>query len=177
MFDLGWGEMAVIAIVAILILGTKELPHAMKTLGRAVRKVREVSREFQGHIDEMVREAELDDVRKQLEDVKGKGITKALQEQVDPKGEFDIRLDPTEPDKPKTAAGKAAEANPGEAKPAAEMKSLPEPESKPAAEASPVSSETKPEPVPAGSGPAGEAPAGEALKTSRRKSSQKTGAS
>lgn len=177
MFDLGWGEMAVIALVAIIILGPKELPHALKTLGRAVRKVREVSREFQGHIDEMVREAELDDVRKQLEDVKGKGITKALQEQVDPKGEFDIRLDPTEPDKPKTAAGKVAEANPGEAKPAAETKSLPEPEAKPAAEASPVSSETKPEPVPAGSGPAGEAPAGEAPKTSRRKSSQKTGAS
>lgn len=171
MFDLGWGEMAVIALVAIIILGPKELPHALKTLGRAVRKVREVSREFQGHIDEMVREAELDDVRKQLEDVKGKGITKALQEQVDPKGEFDIRLDPTESDKPKAAAGKAAEANPGEAKPA-ETKSLPEPESKPAAEALPVSSETKPEPVPAGPGPAGEAP-----KTSRRKSSQKTGTS
>lgn len=176
MFDLGWGEMAVIALVAIIILGPKELPHALKTLGRAVRKVREVSREFQGHIDEMVREAELDDVRKQLEDVKGKGITKALQEQVDPKGEFDIRLDPTESDKPKAAAGKAAEAKPGESKPA-ETKSLPEPESKPAAEALPVSSETKAEPVPAGSGPAGEAPAGEAPKTSRRKSSQKTGAS
>jgi sec-independent protein translocase protein TatB len=176
MFDLGWGEMAVIALVAIIILGPKELPHALKTLGRAVRKVREVSREFQGHIDEMVRESELDDVRKQLEDVKGKGITRALQEQVDPKGEFDIRLDPTESDKPKAAAGKAAEAKPGEAKPG-ETKSLPEPESKPAAEALPVSSQTKAEPVPAASGPAGAPSTGEAPKTRRRKSTKKTGAS
>ena len=177
MFDLGWGEMAVIALVAIIILGPKELPHALKTLGRAIRKVREVSREFQGHVDEMVREAELDDVRKQLEDVKGKGITKALQEQVDPKGEFDIRLDPTETDKPKAADGKAAEAKSGEAKSGeskageskpGETKALPEP----AGEALPAPAETKAEPVPAGSGPAGEAP-----KTNRRKSTQKSDAS
>lgn len=159
MFDLGWGEMAVIALVAIIILGPKELPHALKTLGRAIRKVREVSREFQGHVDEMVREAELDDVRKQLEDVKGKGITKALQEQVDPKGEFDIRLDPTESDKPQSAESKAAEPQP------VETTALPEP----AAEAAPA------EPVPSGSAPVSEPP-----KTSRkasRKTSQKTDAS
>lgn len=155
MFDLGWGEMAVIALVAIIILGPKELPHALKTLGRAIRKVREVSREFQGHVDEMVREAELDDVRKQLEDVKGKGITKALQEQVDPKGEFDIRLDPTESDKPQSAESKAAEPQP------VETTALPEP----AAEAAPA------EPVPSGSAPVSEPP-----KTSR-KTSQKTDAS
>lgn len=112
MFDLGWGEMALIALVAIIILGPKELPHALKTLGRTVRKVREVSREFQGHIDEMVREAELDDVRKQLEDVKNKGITKTLQEQVDPKGEFDISLDPGDAAKPKPAEGAPAETRP-----------------------------------------------------------------
>ena len=152
MFDLGWGEMAVIALVAIIILGPKELPHALKTLGRAIRKVREVSREFQGHVDEMVREAELDDVRKQLEDVKGKGITKALQEQVDPKGEFDIRLDPTESDKPQSAESKAAETKP------VETKALPDPAA---------------EPVPASEPP-------KTPKTSRkpgRKTSQKTDAS
>ena len=109
MFDLGWGEMAVIALVAIIILGPKELPHALKTLGRAIRKVREVSREFQGHVDEMVREAELDDVRKQLEDVKGKGITKALQEQVDPKGEFDINIAPDRIDSGESPKAKPAE--------------------------------------------------------------------
>lgn len=165
MFDLGWGEMAVIALVAIIILGPKELPHALKTLGRAIRKVREVSREFQGHVDEMVREAELDDVRKQLEDVKGKGITKALQEQVDPKGEFDIRLDPTETDKPKAADDKAADPKPAETK-ALPEKATPEP----AGEALPAPAETKAEP----------APASEPAKASRkpgRKPSQKSDAS
>lgn len=114
MFDLGWGEMAVIALVAIIILGPKELPHALKTLGRAIRKVREVSREFQGHVDEMVREAELDDVRKQLEAVKGKGITRTLQEQVDPKGEFDIQLAPGQIDSGEGAKAKPADSRPDE---------------------------------------------------------------
>jgi sec-independent protein translocase protein TatB len=152
MFDLGWGEMALIALVAIIILGPKELPHALKTLGRAIRKVREVSREFQGHVDEMVREAELDDVRKQLEDVKNKGLSKTLQEQVDPKGEFDIRLDPLEQDKPKAPDAKPAE-----------TKALPEP----AAETLPLPPETRAEPVPAGSDSASDKP----------KTSQKTDAS
>ena len=165
MFDLGWGEMAVIALVAIIILGPKELPHALKTLGRAIRKVREVSREFQGHVDEMVREAELDDVRKQLEDVKGKGITKALQEQVDPKGEFDIRLDPTESDKPKATDGKAADPKPAETK-ALPEKATPEP----VGEALPAPAETKAEPAPVSEpAPAGRKPG--------RKTSQKSDAS
>ncbi|MDM7947822.1 MAG: Sec-independent protein translocase protein TatB [Oceanibaculum nanhaiense] len=171
MFDLGWGEMAVIALVAIIILGPKELPHALKTLGRAIRKVREVSREFQGHVDEMVREAELDDVRKQLEDVKGKGITKALQEQVDPKGEFDIRLDPTESDKPKATDGKAADPKPAETK-ALPEKATPEP----AGEALPAPAETKAEPAPVSE----PVPASEPAKASRkpgRKTSQKSDAS
>ncbi|MEQ8250219.1 MAG: Sec-independent protein translocase protein TatB [Oceanibaculum nanhaiense] len=142
MFDLGWGEMAVIALVAIIILGPKELPHALKTLGRAIRKVREVSREFQGHVDEMVREAELDDVRKQLEDVKGKGITKALQEQVDPKGEFDINIAPDRID-----YGESPKAKPAEPKAEEKTKPLPPPADAPLPTAS--TGEQQAEPVPA----------------------------
>lgn len=142
MFDLGWGEMAVIALVAIIILGPKELPHALKTLGRAIRKVREVSREFQGHVDEMVREAELDDVRKQLEDVKGKGITKALQEQVDPKGEFDINIAPDRID-----SGESQKPKPAEPKVEEKTKPLPPPADAPLPTAS--TGEQQAEPVPA----------------------------
>lgn len=141
MFDLGWGEMAMIALVAIIVLGPKELPHALKTLGRAIRKVREVSREFQGHVDEMVREAELEDVRKQLEDVKGKGITRALQEQVDPKGEFDISIAPDQID-----SAERPKAKPAESKPEEKTKPLPPPVDAPL----PVSPEPQAEAVPAG---------------------------
>ncbi|KZC98841.1 Sec-independent protein translocase protein TatB [Oceanibaculum pacificum] len=95
MFDLGWGEIAVIALVAIIVLGPKELPNALRMMGRAMRKVREVSREFQGHVDDMVREAELDDVRKQLDDVRTKGIANTIQDHVDPKRELDMKFDPT----------------------------------------------------------------------------------
>ena len=93
MLDLGWGEIAVIALVAIIVLGPKELPHALKSMGRAMRKVREISRDFQGHVDDMVREAELDDVRKQLEDVRSKGIANTIQDQIDPKRELDMNFD------------------------------------------------------------------------------------
>lgn len=137
MFDLGWGEIAVIALVAIIVLGPKELPNALRMMGRAMRKVREVSREFQGHVDDMVREAELDDVRKQLDDVRTKGIANTIQDHVDPKRELDMKFDPTtgkeiKPVEP-TPASPASPAQPAaiDSKPAvpvADASSQPEPQ-------------------------------------------------
>ncbi len=62
MFDFGWDEMAVIAVVALIALGPKELPQVMRTAGQWSRKLKLMAREFQTHVDDMVREAEISEM-------------------------------------------------------------------------------------------------------------------
>lgn len=64
MFDIGAAELLVIIIVAVLVIGPKDMPHAMRTAGRWIGKVRKVSTHFRTGIDAMVREAELEDMEK-----------------------------------------------------------------------------------------------------------------
>lgn len=87
MFDLAWSELFVIGLVAVLVLGPKELPTAMRTLAKAIRKVRNLGSEFQGHFNEMLREAELDEVRKQVQKFSQTSLVDHVTNYVDPKGE------------------------------------------------------------------------------------------
>jgi sec-independent protein translocase protein TatB len=64
MFDIGAAELLVIIIVAVLVIGPKDMPMAMRTAGRWIGKVRKVSAHFRTGIDAMVREAELEDMEK-----------------------------------------------------------------------------------------------------------------
>ena len=64
MFDIGAAELLVIIIVAVLVIGPKDMPLAMRTAGRWIGKVRRVSAHFRTGIDAMVREAELEDMEK-----------------------------------------------------------------------------------------------------------------
>lgn len=64
MFDVGIGELLVIIIVAVVVIGPKDLPLAMRTAGRWIGKMRRVSAHFRSGIDTMVREAELEDMEK-----------------------------------------------------------------------------------------------------------------
>ncbi len=64
MFDIGAAELLVILIVAVLVIGPKDMPLAMRTAGRWIGKVRRVSAHFRTGIDAMVREAELEDMEK-----------------------------------------------------------------------------------------------------------------
>ena len=86
MLDIGWSEMAVIAILALIVIGPKDLPRVMRTMGHWVRKARSVSREFQSSVDEMMREAELDDAKKAIQSAKSMSIDRALEETIDPTG-------------------------------------------------------------------------------------------
>ena len=65
MFDIGASELLVIVIVAVLVIGPKEMPHALRTAGRWIGKMRKVSAHFRTGIDAMVREAELEDAEKE----------------------------------------------------------------------------------------------------------------
>ncbi|MFW5634190.1 MAG: Sec-independent protein translocase protein TatB [Erythrobacter sp.] len=64
MFDIGAAELLVIIIVAVIVIGPKDMPRAMRTAGRWIGKVRRVSAHFRTGIDAMVREAELEDMEK-----------------------------------------------------------------------------------------------------------------
>ena len=69
MFDIGWSELLLIAVIAIVVVGPKELPALMRTVGRYATKMRRMVREAQGQFEEALREAELDEVRKEMRDI------------------------------------------------------------------------------------------------------------
>ena len=88
MFDIGWQEIFIIAILALIVVGPKDLPNAVRTITQWVRKARSMAREFQGGVNEMVREAELDDIKKQISSAKNFDIDSELQSTIDPDGEI-----------------------------------------------------------------------------------------
>ena len=67
MFEIGWTELLVIAVVAIVVIGPKDLPRAMRSVGQWTGKMKRMAREFQGQFNEAIREAELDGVKKDVE--------------------------------------------------------------------------------------------------------------
>jgi sec-independent protein translocase protein TatB len=69
MFDVGGGELLVIGIVALIVIGPKELPGLLRTAGNAMGKVRRMAAEFRGQFDEAMREAEIDQAKKAFTDV------------------------------------------------------------------------------------------------------------
>ena len=70
MFDIGWGELVVIGIVALIAIGPKELPTVLRTLGQYMAKIRRMAGDFQSQFQEAMREAELSELKKQAEDLK-----------------------------------------------------------------------------------------------------------
>jgi sec-independent protein translocase protein TatB len=69
MFEIGWSELLIIAIVAVIVVGPKDLPRMLRGFGNTVGKLRRMAGEFQNQFNEALREAELADVKKQIEDV------------------------------------------------------------------------------------------------------------
>lgn len=114
MFDLAWSEIAVIGVVAVLVLGPKELPQAMRTMARMMRKMRSLTSELQGHINEVVREAELDEVRQSIQKLSTTNIAAEVTKAVDPTGELTAELNPNTPVQPSAPGGEgdATEAAP-----------------------------------------------------------------
>ncbi|MFZ5783364.1 MAG: Sec-independent protein translocase protein TatB [Pseudomonadota bacterium] len=71
MFGIDSPELLIIAIVALIVIGPKELPNLLRSWGRWMAQMRGMASEFRGHVDEMVRQSELDEVKKQLESAPG----------------------------------------------------------------------------------------------------------
>jgi sec-independent protein translocase protein TatB len=70
MFDIGWSELLVIAVVAIVVVGPKDLPKLMRSFGHYAGKLRRAASDFQRQFEEAMRESEVDEVRKAIESVR-----------------------------------------------------------------------------------------------------------
>ena len=70
MFDIGWSEFLLIAVVALIAIGPKELPGVLRMVGQWIRKARKMAAEFQGQFQEAMREAEMDDLKQSFDEVK-----------------------------------------------------------------------------------------------------------
>jgi sec-independent protein translocase protein TatB len=70
MFDIGWSEFVVIAVVALIAIGPKELPGVLRMVGQWMGKARRMAAEFQGQFQEAMREAEMADLKKSFDEVK-----------------------------------------------------------------------------------------------------------
>src|SRR6188474_3819532 len=77
MFDIGWSELVVIAVVALIAIGPKELPGVLRTVGNYMGKIRRMASEFQGQFQEAMREAEVADLKKSVDEMTdaAKGFT------------------------------------------------------------------------------------------------------
>src|SRR5262249_40456340 len=114
MFDISWTEFLLIGIVALIVIGPKELPGVLRTMGQWTRKLRGMASEFQHQFQEAMREAEMADLKKQVDDITGdiknydplKGVRAAVES---------IRKDMESPVRAPPAPTSAAEPSPPEA--------------------------------------------------------------
>jgi sec-independent protein translocase protein TatB len=83
MFDIGWSELLVIAVVAVVVVGPKDLPRLMRGFGHYAGKLRRAASDFQRQFDEAMREAELDEMRKSIESVQMEAASLDLKAPID----------------------------------------------------------------------------------------------
>ena len=96
LFDLGMSELLLIGVVALVVIGPKDLPKALRVAGFWVRKARTLSREFQSSVEQMIREAELDEMRQELKKATEIDLEEQFRETIDPTGSLAESLKPPE---------------------------------------------------------------------------------
>jgi sec-independent protein translocase protein TatB len=96
MFDIGWPEIFVVAVVTLVVVGPKEIPHVLRNVMGWVKKARSLAREFQSGVDDMVREVELDKLKDNV--VGGGEDALDFSNMIDPSGDAEKALDFEIPD-------------------------------------------------------------------------------
>ncbi len=128
MFDMSWSELLLIAVVALIVIGPKDLPKAVKVVAQLARKARTLAREFQSGFEEMAREAELHEVKRELESTASGDYARELEHSIDPGGQVARSLELQAEDAAGAATsesqGSSASA-PGEAAPSAAVTAAP----------------------------------------------------
>src|ERR1700733_6531343 len=102
MFDFAWSEFALIAVVAMIAIGPKDMPAAIRAVTGWVKKARRMAAEFQTHVDEMVREADLSEVRASINEIRNFDIRGQLEKTIDADGSIRATMasNPLEPSTP-----------------------------------------------------------------------------
>jgi sec-independent protein translocase protein TatB len=147
MFDIGWGELVVIGIVALIAIGPKELPGALRTMGQWMGKVRRMASEFQSQFQEAMREAEMADIKQQVE---------TLTSGFDPIETTRKEIETAMEDKPAAAGSPSPDAGTVEAPPAAAAEPTTAPAAVPETPVPAASAEQTAAPSPAATGTAPE---------------------
>ena len=91
MLSFGWSEIALVAVIIIIVVGPKEIPNLLKQLGSLSKSLRKISRQFKSSLNELAEEGDLKDVKKSLSDIKNikndldptKAINKELKEEIE----------------------------------------------------------------------------------------------
>ena len=145
MFDIGWSELVVIAVVALVVIGPKELPAVLRTFSQYLGKIRRMASEFQGQFQEAMREAEMADLKKSVDEMTdvAKGFTDfdplaSVKKEVDSFAADPLATTPSASASPEAAA-------PGTPAPMSSDATIPQPSPAIAPEAPQPPSETKPE--------------------------------
>lgn len=122
--DIGWVELLIIAAVAIIVVGPKDLPRMMRIIGGWVGKARGLAREFQRSFDDLIKESELDDLRKEVEELRALNPIDDIKKALDPTDQL-RELDKSLKDEmSEVEAGMKEKAQPAE--PAGEAEEAPE---------------------------------------------------
>lgn len=156
MFEIGWTEMLVIAIVMIVVVGPKDLPKMLRTMGRMTAKARSMAGDFQRQFNEALKEAELDDVKKSVDELRGLNPVNEIRKQLNPfeqaaadvRAGIDTAMKPTQPAPPADPAASATHPAEPLKNGAAAMPGVAGPEAMPAAPVFPAA-EVKATSVPA----------------------------
>jgi sec-independent protein translocase protein TatB len=112
-FDIAWSELALIGAVALIVIGPKDLPRVMRSLGQWTRRARMMAAEFQRNIDEMMREAELQELRKEVESISPAAFTQKVEDMVDVKGmEQAMKIEEPPPPTPEPTPAPSSEPKP-----------------------------------------------------------------
>ena len=133
MFDIGWPELMVIGVLTIIVVGPKELPRVLRTVTGIIRKIRMMAGDFQNSIEDIAREADMQDIKKQLEEAGKRDIGKDVEEYLDPTGDLNKSVKEMETDM-QSWADKANLEKDGKSSetPSAELPSVEEASSEPA---------------------------------------------
>ena len=117
MFDIGWTEMLVIAIVMVVVVGPKDLPRMLRTFGKTAAKLRSMAGDFQKQFNDALKEAELDDVKKSVDELRSLNPANEIRKQLNPfekvaadvRAGLDSALKPSQPAKPAAPDAQAVE--------------------------------------------------------------------
>lgn len=130
MFDIGWSELLVIAVVLIVVVGPKDLPPMIRAFGKTMAGLRKMAGDFRTQFDEALKEADMDDVRQTISDVRNLNPTNSLRDAMNPLRQLGNEIKSDLQKATAVPEGLSSTAAPETSEPVAPLVSVPEPEMK-----------------------------------------------